>query len=179
MKVVAHKTPPDGSLLAGYREARAYTDAFSVDLGHGVTFAEYVEAFYTTPLFRLERLILAALVARPSRGAEARALAVGEATRFAAWTVEAREPRQIVMCDFMRKTRSWLMVTPLADGGTRLWFGSAIVPERISGDGRVWLGAGFQQLVWFHRLYSRALLTAAARRSAASDQRRGTLGGTV
>ncbi len=163
MKVVALKDLPEASLLNAYHARKAYTDAFYVDVAGAVTLSAYVEAFYTTPLFKLERLVLAKLVAKPSNDAEAHALAAGERTRFAAWTVESRTADQIVMCDFMHKTRSWLMCKP-KDGVTRLWFGSAIVPERVSPDGRVYLGSGFQELVWFHRLYSRALLGAAAKR---------------
>ena len=166
MTVIACEVSPEVSLLNAYRERKAYTDAFYVEVAGTVTFSAYIEAFYTTPLFKLERQVLATLVAKPSSDAEARALALSERTRFAAWAVEARDMNQIVMCDFMQKTRSWLMVEPLRDGGTRLWFGSAIVPERVSVAGQVYLGAGFQQLVWFHRLYSRALLKAAARRVA-------------
>ena len=164
MKIVAHSDLPEASLLAPYRTARAYTDAFFVEVPQTVAFADFIAAFYTTWLFKLERLVLATLVARPSDDAGARALADGHRTRFAAWTVEARTADQIVMCDFMRKTRSWLRVEPLPHGGTRLWFGSAIVPEHIFPDGRVRLGVGFDQLVPLHRLYSRALLRAAKAR---------------
>lgn len=163
MTVVAVNHLPDTSLLDGYRARKAYTDAFCLEVPGAVTLSAYVEAFYTTPLFKLERLVLATLAGRPSRDAEARALANAERMRFAAWTVEARDDHQIVMCDFLHKTRSWLMCEPV-DGATRLWFGSAIVPQRISPDGRVYLGAGFHQLVWAHRLYSRALLQAAGKR---------------
>jgi hypothetical protein len=50
------------------------------------------------------------------------------------------------------------MVAP--DGaGTRLFFGSAVVPDR---HGR--MGAGFSALLWFHKIYSVALLRAARAR---------------
>jgi len=162
VKIFALNDLPAGSRLEAYRARRAYTDAFSVDVAGTVTLADFIEAFYTTPLFKLERLVLASLVAKPSSDAEARALADGDRTRFAAWTVEARDEDQIVLCDFMKKTRSWLRVEPLATG-TRLWFGSAVVAERILPDGRARLGVGFDQLIPIHRLYSRALLRAAAR----------------
>ncbi|WP_443750426.1 hypothetical protein [Asticcacaulis solisilvae] len=164
MKVVASPNLPTASLLNAYRAASAYTDAFYLDVPGAVTLSRYIAAFYTTPLFKMERLVLATLVAKPSSDAQAHALAAGERSRFAAWTVEDRDDAQIVMCDFMRKTRSWLMVEPLPQGGTRLWFGSAIVPQRISPDGRVRLGLGFDELIPLHRLYSRGLLGAAGRR---------------
>jgi len=145
MKIVAHTDLLEASLLSAYRAARAYTDAFTVDVPGAVM------------------LVLSTLVAKPSRDAEAQSLADGQGTRFAAWTVEAREADEIVMCDFLKKTRSWLRVEPQPTG-TRLWFGSAVVPEHILPDGRVRLGAGFDQLIPVHRFYSRALLSAAARR---------------
>ncbi len=161
MKVVALKDLPAESLLQPYRDRRAYTDAFCLDIPGDVPLADFVEAFYTTWLFKLERLVLATLVAKPSSDSQARALARAERTKFAAWTVEAREANQIVMCDYLSKTRSWLMCVP-QDGGTRLYFGSAIVPERIRSDGHVDLGVMFHLLLGFHRSYSRALLHAAA-----------------
>ncbi|MBW8880358.1 MAG: hypothetical protein JF615_02720 [Asticcacaulis sp.] len=160
-KVVAAPLP-DNALLLSYRERRAYSDAFTVDLPLPVTLEAYIAAFYTIPLFKLERLVLAA-IGKPSSDAEARRLAKGENDRFAAWTVEARDDGQILMCDFMRKTRSWLKCEAIP-GGTRLWFGSAIVPKHIQADGRVDLGLMFHLLLPFHRLYSVALLGTAAHR---------------
>jgi len=155
---------PDHALLTRYRDAKAYTDCFAIDIPGHVSHADYVHAFYTSPPFKLERLILALLVARPSSDVQARRLADGEITKFAAWTQQARNDNQILMLDFMKKTCSWLMVTPLPGGGTRLWFGTAIVPQSIAADGRVSLGPGFDQLMGFHKLYSVALLRAAASR---------------
>lgn len=67
------------------------------------------------------------------------------------------------MCDFQNRTRSWFQVEPAPGGGTRLRFGSAIVPERRA-DGRKQVGGQFRALLGFHRLYSIALLRAAATR---------------
>lgn len=164
MRVMALTELPQGALLQGYRDRRAYTDCFYIDLPFAVTLADYIDAFYTTWLFRLERWVLAALVAKPSTDAEATALAQGQRTRFAAWTTEAREAGQIVMRDYQSKTCSWLMCAPQDDSVTRLYFGSAVVPARIRPDGTTDLGVGFNQLIGFHRLYSVALLTAAATR---------------
>jgi hypothetical protein len=164
MHVMALTELPQGALLQAYRDRRAYTDAFRIDLPFAVTLADYIDAFYTTWLFKLERLVLATLVAKPSTDAEARALAQGERTRFAAWTTDTREAGQIVMRDYQSKTCSWLMCAPLDGGSTRIYFGSAVVAERIRSDGTSDLGAGFNQLIGFHRLYSVALLKAAAAR---------------
>ncbi len=123
--------------------------------------------FYTTWLFRLERWILRLAVARPSTDEEARQLARGERGAFAAWSVEARAPDQLLMCDFTGRTRSWLMVAPAAGAtGTRLYFGSVVVPVRDPKTGEMGLGPVHGPLIGFHKLYSRLLLGAAARRLA-------------
>lgn len=164
MPVTAVTDLPASSLLHAYRDRRAYTDCFYTDLPGTVALPDYIEAFYTTWLFKLERLVLAVLVGRPSTDAQAAALARGERSRFAAWTVETREPNQIVMRDYQSKTSSWLMCAPSHNGATRLYFGSAVVPARIRPDGTVDLGGGFNQLIGAHRFYSVALLDATAAR---------------
>ncbi|MGW8393622.1 hypothetical protein [Pseudoduganella sp. HUAS MS19] len=146
---------PEDALLQRYREQGAYTDCFAVDVPVQVAHAAFVEAFYTTAVFKLERLLLALLVARPSRDAQARELARGQRQQFAAWSVEGRAPGQLLMCDFAGSTRSWLMAAP-AGQGTRLYFGSAVVRARQ--------GAALRALLGFHQLYSRVLLRAAASR---------------
>ncbi len=164
MKVTPLLQLPVASLLEPYQKRLAYTDAYSLDLKRPVGLSDFIEAFYTTGLFKLERLILATLVAKPSTDAQARALALGVSTKFAAWTVESRTDNQIVMCDYLNKTRSWLMCVPQGAESTRLYFGSAIVPDRILPNGEAHLGTGFHLLVPFHKVYSRALLGAAAHR---------------
>ena len=121
--------------------------------------AQYVEAFYTTWLFKLERWILKWALSRPSTDAQARELAAGALERFSAWRVEGRADNQLLMRDeFTGRTHSWLMTEARA-GGTRLYFGSVVLRR---GDGR--LGGSFGLLLGFHKLYSRLLLGAARRR---------------
>jgi len=116
-------------------------------------------------LFKLERVILKWLVAKPSTDQQAEELARGGRDSFAAWTVEASAPNQLLMRDFLGNTRSWLMVEPRHEGGvTRLYFGSAVVPHANRKTGQRRLGFGFRALLGFHRRYSRALLTAARAR---------------
>jgi hypothetical protein len=147
---------PDAALLRRYREQGAYTDCYVIDVRAQVSHAAFVEAFYTTAVFKLERLLLALLAARPSRDGQARELAGGQRDDFAAWSVEARAPGQLLLCDFAGSTRSWLMAEPSPAAGTRLYFGSAVV--------RVRQGGAFRALLGFHKLYSRILLRAAAQR---------------
>lgn len=158
---------PQGALLDRYRLEGAYTDCYFVDLPRWVSHSEYVEAFYTTAIFKVERQVLALLARRPASDEDAKHLARGEVSRFSAWDVEARAPNQLLLCDFLGRTRSWLMSAP-AEGGsqsaTRLYFGSAYIPKRDRTSGRVSFGLAFHALGGFHRVYSRVLLGAACTR---------------
>ena len=151
---------PPTALLHRYRDAGAYTDCYIAEVEARVSHAAYVEAFYTTFVFKLERLLLKWLVSKPSTDGEAARLARGEIDSFAAWTVEARAPDQLLMADYIGRTRSWLMVVPLGEARTRLYFGSAVVPVRDP-SGNLKLGLPFRPLLGFHKLYSRVLLGAA------------------
>jgi hypothetical protein len=155
---------PEHALHAHYQRAGAYADCYATRIEQPVSHAAFVAAFYTSWLFKLERWILR-LVKKPSTDEEAHALARGERHSFAAWTVEARATDQLVMCDFLGRTRSWLMVEAL-DGGkaTRLFFGSVVVPQLDAATGKSSLGASYSLLLGFHKLYSRALLRAARSR---------------
>ena len=156
---------PEEALTQRYRASGAYADCFFTELARPVTHAEFVEAFYTTGLFKLERLILRLCVARPSSDAEARALAHGERDSFAAWSVEARAPGQILLRDFTGRTCSWLMVANAEPApGSRLYFGSVVIPVLDPATGKPGLGPVHGKLLGFHTLYSRQLLRAAARR---------------
>ncbi|MCC6562852.1 MAG: hypothetical protein IT478_15950, partial [Xanthomonadales bacterium] len=79
---------PAQAFLRRYLRDGHYADCYVVDLPEVVSQAQFIEAFYTTPLFKLERAILAAVVRRPSTDDDARALARGDRSAFAAWTVE-------------------------------------------------------------------------------------------
>ena len=158
---------PDDALLSKYLHGGAYADCFVTEIARPVSHAEYVEAFYTTAVFKVERLLLAAFVARPSTDPQARELASGKADSFAAWTVEARGPDQLLLSDFQGRTRSWLMCAPAATNAstsTRLYFGSAVVPKATTRSGEARMGFVFSALLGFHKLYSRMLLRAAVSR---------------
>lgn len=160
-----HPAPlPPQALLARYQRDGGYADCYGLDLPQPVSHEAFVAAFYTTRLFKLERLLLRWLMRRPSTDLDAQALAAGRSETFAAWTVEARAPDQLLLCDVHGRTRSWLMVAPAAaPGSTRLYFGSAVVPLVRRATRRPRMGLLFHALLGFHRLYSRALLVAAAR----------------
>lgn len=160
---------PQGALLAKYRDNGGYADCYVTEVAWRVSHAEYVEAFYTTALFGVEKRLLSWFVSKPSTDAEVRQLAAGSRDSFAAWRVEARSADQLLLSDFQGHTRSWLMVSASATGavgGTRLYFGSAVVPVVSVKSGKPSLGGAFRLLLGFHKLYSRALLRAASARLA-------------
>jgi hypothetical protein len=152
---------PHGALHASYAREGAYTDCYSTLIPRPVTHAEYINAFYTTWLFKLERWVLSWAVNKPSTDEQARQLANGEITNFAAWSLELRSPDQLLMCDFQGHTRSWLMVAPVSPGVTRLYFGSVVTSRLNPQTRKRELGRGYRALMGFHKLYSRALLRAA------------------
>ena len=165
MTAIAPQTLPEHALLQRYAGNGGFSDCYATELPGSFSHAEFVAAFYTTWLFRIERAILKWLVRRPSTDAQVQQLAQGERESFAAWTVEARAPNQLLLCDFLGNTRSWLMIETRAGGGaTRLYFGSAIVPRTDPDTGERKLGRSFHALLGFHRRYSRALLAAARAR---------------
>ena len=164
MNVIKLCELPHEALMCKYKQDGTYTDCYFVDLPHSVSHAEYVEVFYTTAVFKIERLILALCVAKPSTDLQAKQLASGETKTFAAWSVEGRSENQLLLCDYSGRTRSWLMSVVDESGNssnTRLYFGSAVVPKVRPASGQASIGWVFHALLGFHKLYSRTLLRAA------------------
>lgn len=156
---------PANSLLLGYGGANGYADCYVAEVPGSVTQTEFIEAFYTSPLFKVERTILEYLASRPATDADAKRLAAGGAVSFSAWRVERQSASELLLADFTGRTRSWLMATPTAGSvSTLLYFGSAVVPRQSRSAGKQSMGGVFQALLGFHRLYSRLLLAAASRR---------------
>lgn len=153
---------PAQALLQVYACQGAFTDCYFIDVPQAVSHADYVAAFYCSAVFKAERGLLGWLTRRPASDADAARLARGESSRFSLWEVEARAPAQLLLRDFTGATRSWLM-TAASEGGTRLYFGSAVVPRRRDANGQPRFGLGFHAFGGFHRWYSRALLKGAVR----------------
>ena len=150
---------PENTFLERYLIDGNYVDCYTTTIDKQVSFSEFIFAFYTTPLFKLERLILKFTVSKPSTDIQARQLANGNIEKFAAWTVESRSENEILMCDFIGRTRSWLMTEN--DGvKTKLYFGSAVVLKK----GSERLDFGFRALLGFHQIYSVLLLYFAKQR---------------
>ncbi len=144
---------PADTMLKKYSSVTgAYTDCYVTEIPRAVSFPEFVFAFYTTSLFKLERLVLLT-VSKPSTDAQARMVADGKIEKFAAWTVEARTENELLMCDFLSRTRSWFM-SKGDRAKTQLYFGSAVVPKT----GATSLDLGFRALLGFHQVYSILLL---------------------
>jgi len=150
--------PVPPGLLRQHNPPGAFADAYALELPQLVPLADFVNAFYCTPLFKLERGLIGLLLRRPENDAGAAALGHGERSAFSAWQVLDRNATELLLQDQSGRTRSWLRVEPVA-GGTRLVFGSAVLPQAQGG-----IGWGFRALLGFHAWYSKALLRAAARR---------------
>ncbi len=157
---------PKNALLARYlhsKDSKGYTDCFAINLQQRIELPDFVEAFYTSSLFKVERAILM-IIGKSSNDKKARELATGLRPDFAAWTVEDRNKNQILLCDFLQRTRSWLMVENTNEPNqTKLYFGSAVV-FKSSDSGKTKPPTGFSLLSRFHVWYSKALLNAAYRK---------------
>lgn len=144
---------PRDALLSRYvGQGATYTDCYEAMFPGDADLEAFITAFYTTWLFRLERLVLAAALRRRITDAEVAALA-GGAEDFAVWRVEARREGQVLLCDLRGGTRSWLAVAPKEGGVTRLLFGSAV----IAGEGRQ-QPLPMRLLTPLHKVYARSLL---------------------
>ena len=163
MQITEPAAPEWSYLTAEARKDGYYTDCFAVDVAAQVSLAQFIEAFYTTPLFRAERLVLRIAARAPSTDADVKTLANGASETLAAWHTELREDRQILLN--AGRTKSCLMVEPV-ETGTRLYFGSVVVPEPAKGGKPARLGPVFDTLLGAHKVYSRLLLAAAVRRLA-------------
>jgi len=159
---------PLNSLLRNYKDADGFTDCYVAEVPGEVTQQAFIVAFYTSPLFKIERAILKYLAARPASDADAEQLSMGKTGRFSAWRVEGQSSAELLLADVIGRTRSWLMAAPAGGPApapsTLLYFGSAVVPRRGKGAGKPGMGWPFHALLGLHRLYSRWLLLAASKR---------------
>jgi hypothetical protein len=158
---------PEDSLLRTYRGGarpelwRGQGDCFAVSVDRVVSLKEFVFAFYTSPIFRIERLILGILAGARSTDIQARRLADGAGCSFAVWRAGERTATQLLMCDRYERTRSWFRVVPLNDAKTLLQFGSAVASGSGDSSAKGLRGGFFRLLLKFHVVYSQVLLHAA------------------
>lgn len=167
MSVVQPCEVPLDSLLNRYEKGAGYADCYVAEVSGSITQEAFIEAFYTSSLFKVERTLLRYLAAKPASDADARRLAAGTATHFSAWRVEGQSASELLLADFTGRTRSWLKAVPVVGSTgarrTRLYFGSAVVPRKTRPGQRPGMGWPFHLLLGFHRLYSRLLLAACIR----------------
>jgi len=173
MSVTRHDLIPSDTLIAAcapddpLERAETHLDCYTADVESTVDLGGFIEAFYTSLPFRIERRILSFAAHLPSTDAEVRALAAGEVDQFAAWTVESRKPDEILLRDMEDKTKSWLRVEPASGGaGTRLYFGSVVTASIHPRTGKPHLGRAFRAFMPVHGMYSRILLGSARARLA-------------
>ena len=81
---------PEAALLRRYLCEGTYTDCYITEVSASIPLPAYVEAFYTTRVFKLERWILTHLVSKSSNDVDAKRLAHAQSNSFAAWRVEDR-----------------------------------------------------------------------------------------
>jgi hypothetical protein len=159
---------PLNSLLRSYSGGRGFADCYVAEVPGDISQQAFVAAFYTSPLFKIERALIQYFAARPASDADAEQLSRGLAGRFSAWRVEGQSSSELLLADVSGRTRSWLMAAPVVGPAqtprTRLYFGSAVVPRAGQGGGKRDMGWGFHALLGFHRLYSCWLLAAASKR---------------
>ncbi len=163
MKIDAAPLPID-ALLQSYVKSGDYTDCFSTIVEGRITQADFIEAFYNSRIFKLERFVLTVLVFKQSSDKQAGQLAIGTRETYAAWDLEARNENQILMCDFQKATRSWLMTQAAENDQTRLYFGSAVVGKKSKSGDVKQLPLLVRLLMPAHRFYARSLLRSAAAR---------------
>src|ERR1700723_1218779 len=93
---VTQDSVPENALLRTYyggarpERWRESGDCFAISVDRVVSLAEFVFAFYTSPVFRIERLLLGTFAGAPSTDTEARLLAEGSGVAFAIWRVGER-----------------------------------------------------------------------------------------
>ncbi len=148
------------SLIARHQaDTGGFADSFMTKVPAKVTIAEFVVAFYSTPLFRAERFILN-LFGRGATDEQVTELVEGRRDDFAVWTVKDRRDTELLLGETSGATASWFMIRELPDG-TELCFGSAVTPK---GPGSNRMPLSYRLLLGLHLAYSRALLGSAARR---------------
>ena len=162
MLSIHQRSVPETSLLKPYDAMPGCAaDCFETEIPAAITLSSYVNAFFTSPLFQVERWILGWAIKKPSSDDDIRKLADGSGTGFSAWSVEQRNEHQLLLTVTNNSVRTWLMIEPAKDGkhATRLLFGSAVLPKEDTGE-KGWI---YKALAGFHIIYSQLLLWSAKR----------------
>ncbi len=162
-QILKSALPKDALLQTYSGKPGHYTDCYFAELPGDIDLETFVRCFYQGRLFGIERFILNIALNKPSDAKQLDNMLAGKSEKFAAWTVENRTHDQLLMCDYQKRTRSWFMVQATSTG-TCLYFGSAVVPVDYLHKAEKVAPFVFHALMPFHKLYSRLLLSSAARR---------------
>ena len=161
MPRIASVPLPDTSFLNRYADTQgAYVDCFHVRTAQVIDLDSFALAFFDSWIFRIERKLLGLFAGAHSDARDVQALASGNAREFAIWQVEERDTDQILLIVGSGPIRTWLKCSG-DEKSTDLYFGSAVLPTSQSRDGAPKIGFTFRAFLWFHILYSKALLKAA------------------
>lgn len=157
---------PEESFLQSYQaQDGGYADCFVLEGGepNAPILGDYIFAFFNSPIFRLERVLLKTFLSAPSSTADVEALAFGGGVRLASWQLEERAEDQILLAVKNTPVRTWLMVSPPSpEGGpARIYFGTALVPTERDKAGNPTIPAMYRRFIFFHRAYSKLLLWSA------------------
>jgi hypothetical protein len=162
VQVIATTLPKSACLNDYEHRAGVYTDCFQTELPKGGTLESYINAFFNTWLFRIERMILNTAAKKPASDEDIARLAQGTSNTMSAWQVERRDADQILLEVPQTPIRTWLMRSGEGEK-TQLYFGSAILPDAVDRNGNAKMPFLFHALLGFHKLYARALLFSAKR----------------
>ena len=154
---------PDTAFLARYEaQPDTHTDCYHARVAKHVPLERFINAFFNSWLFRIERLILKLSLTKPATDQDIANLANGTSNNMAAWRIEERDDDQILLEVPDTPIRTWPMREDAGDH-TNLYFGSAILPMRTDKNGKPAMGHIFIMLMGFHQIYARALLYLAKR----------------
>ena len=117
MPMVRPCAVPLNSLLQRYQDGVGYADCYVAEVPFAVTQQAFIEAFYTSPLFKVERMLLRVFAARPATDADVYQLALGQTQSFSAWRVESQSDDELLLADFTGRTRSWLATLAVSGSG--------------------------------------------------------------
>lgn len=154
---------PENSLLKVYDGAVGYADAFECQVDGSVAISDFVTAFLNSPVFRVERALLAILAFSVTTRKDVSGIADGSTDQFAVWKTEKRTETELLLSIEEKRIRTWFE-TDTSGAVTKLRFGSAILPKSGEAGGDSDIGFIFRALKKFHRVYSRVLLKSAVRK---------------
>ncbi len=170
--MIRKTTLPAHAMLSRYADGTAsYTDCFAYDYAGPVDLENFLNAFFNSWVFRLERFILKAAARVTISDEDTANFAAARSDRMGLWTAQDRDESQVLTIVGQGPIHSWWMVEPKGER-TRLYFGSAIRPMTAKdGSQRMNPAAKYGGLP--HRIYARILLAVAARKlRAAKDPSR-------